>query len=149
MALGDQRLDGRGHEQVEVADAVGVHLAVAAEHDDRHAAGLDLVHQAPGERLRQAREQHHAVARDRRDAAVELELVALVGEGADEADLAAHVVALDEQRRADDEDVDAEGAGELGGLAVDAAIDVDLAAVGLVAQDLARGAATCPGRRPS
>ena len=89
--------------------------------------------------------QHHPVARDRRDAAVELELVALVGEGPDEPDLAAHVVTLDEQRRSDDQDIDAEGAGELGGLAVDPAVDVDLAAMRLVAQDLARGQQLVPG----
>ena len=53
VALRDERL-GRGRdEQVVVADAVGVHLAVAAEHDDRDAAGLDLVHEPPGEVLRQ------------------------------------------------------------------------------------------------
>ena len=45
VALDDERLDRRRHEQVVVADAVGVHLAVAAEHDDRDAAGLDLVHE--------------------------------------------------------------------------------------------------------
>ena len=56
VPLDDERLDGRRHQQVVVADAVGVHLAVAAEHDDRHAAGLDLVHQPPGEVLRQRRE---------------------------------------------------------------------------------------------
>ncbi len=45
VALAHERL-GRGRdEQVVVADAVGVHLAVAAEHDDGHAAGLDLVHE--------------------------------------------------------------------------------------------------------
>ena len=73
-----------------------------------------------------------------RHAAVEGVLVALVGERADEADLAAHVVALDEQRRSDDEDVDAEPAGELGGLAVDPAVDVDLATERPVAEQVAR-----------
>ena len=91
--------------------------------------------------LRQTRERGHPVARDRGHAVVEAVLVALVGEGPDQPDLAAHVAALDEQRRADDEDVDPLRAGDLGGLAVDPAVDVDLAAVGLVAQDLARGAA--------
>ena len=41
------------------------------------------------------------------------------------------------QRRADDEDVDAEPADELRGLAVDPAIDVDLAAERLVAEQVA------------
>ena len=88
--------------------------------------------------LGQGRERDHPVARDRRHAVVEGELVALVGERPDEPDLAAHVVALDEQGRADDEDVDPEDARELGGLAVDPAIDVDLAAVRLVAEHVAR-----------
>ena len=83
--------------------------------------------------------RHHLVARDRLDAVVERVLVALVGERPDQPDLAAHVVALDPQRRPDDEDVDAEPADELGGLAVDAAVDVDLATERLVAQQLARG----------
>ena len=91
----------------------------------------------------------HPVARDRRHAAVEPELVALVGQRPDEPDLAAHVVALDEQRRPDDEDVGPERPGELGGLAVDAAVDVDLRAVGLVRQ-VARGRpGACPWPRPS
>ena len=51
--------------------------------------------------------------------------------------------------RADDEDVDAEPAGELGGLAVDPAIDVDLATERLVAQQLARRQQLVAGRRPS
>ena len=76
-------------------------------------------------------------------------LVALVGERPDEPDLAGHVVALDEQRRADDEDVDAEPARELGGLAVDPAIDVDLAAERLVAQQVARRQQLVLRRRPS
>ena len=150
VALDDERLDGRRHQQVVVADAVGVDLAVAAEHDHRDAARLDLVHQAAGERASgRRRERDHPVARDRRHAVVEPVLVALVGERPDEPDLAAHVAALDEQRRADDEDVDAERADELGGLAVDAAIDVDLAAVRLVAEQLARGAGASSRRRPS
>ena len=66
-------------------------------------------------------------------------LVALVGERLDQADLAAHVATLGEQRRADDEDVDAERADELGRLAVDAAVDVDLAAEDLVGEQLAGG----------
>ena len=47
--------------------------------------------------------------------------------------------ALDPQDRPDDEHVDAEPADELGRLAVDAAVDVDLGAVRLVRQVLARG----------
>ena len=148
-ALDDDRLGRRRDEQVVVADAVGVHLAAAAEHDDRHAIGLDLVREALGEMLGQRGEGHHPIARDGRHAAVERVLVALVGEGADEPDLAAHVVALDEQRRADDEDVDAEPAGELGGLAVDPAVDVDLAAERLVAEQVARREQLLPWRRPS
>ena len=54
-ALDDDRLGRRRDEQVVVADAVGVHLAVAPEHDDRHALGLDLVREALGEVLRAAR----------------------------------------------------------------------------------------------
>src|SRR6185295_11970828 len=64
--------------------------------------------------------------------------VALVGEGPDQADLAGHVAALEPQGGADDQDVDAEATDQLGGLAVDAAVDVDLAAVQLVRQVLAR-----------
>ena len=81
-------VDGR-HQQVVVADPVRVHLAVAAEHDDRDAAGLDLVHEPLGEVLGQRGERDHPVARDRRDAVVERVLVALVGERPDEPDLAA------------------------------------------------------------
>ena len=66
-------------------------------------------------------------------------LVALVGERADQPDLAAHVAALQEQRRPDDEDVRAEAADQLGCLAVHPTVDVDLAAVELVRQELARG----------
>ena len=55
VALDDERLDRRRHQQVVVADAVGVHLAVAAEHDDGDAAGLDLVHEPLGEVLAAAR----------------------------------------------------------------------------------------------
>ena len=73
-------------------------------------------------------ERDHRVARDRRLAVVQAVLVALVGERPDEPDLAAHVAALDPEDRADDEDVDPEPADELGRLAVDAAVDVDLAA---------------------
>ena len=138
-----------GHEQVVVTDAVGVDLAVAAEHDDGHAIGLDLVHEPLREVLRQRGEGDHPIARDGRHAAVEGVLVALVGEGADEPDLAAHVVALDEQRRADDEDVDPEPAGELGGLAVDPAVDVDLAAERLVAEQVAGREQLVAWRRPS
>ena len=49
VSFDDERLDRRRHQQVVVADAVGVDLAVAAEHHDRHAAGLDLVHEPLGE----------------------------------------------------------------------------------------------------
>ena len=54
-ALDDDRLGRRRDEQVVVADAVGVHLAAATEHDDRHALGLDLVRESLGEVLRAAR----------------------------------------------------------------------------------------------
>ena len=87
---------------------------------------------------RQLGERDHLVARDRRHAVVEPVLVALVGEGPHEPDLAAHVPALDPQHRADDEDVDAQPADELGRLAVDPAVDVDLGAVGLVREVVAR-----------
>ncbi len=64
-------------------------------------------------------------------------LVALVGEGAHEPDLPAHVVALDPQGRAHDEHVDRLGARELGRLAVDPAVDVDLATDCPVTEQLA------------
>ncbi len=48
-------------------------------------------------------------------------------------------MALDEQGGSDDEDVDTETAGEFGGLAVDPAVDVDLATERLVAEQAARG----------
>ena len=85
----------------------------------------------------------HLVARDRRLALVALERIALVGERPDQADLAAHVVALLEQGRADDEHVDPEAADELRGLAVDPAVDVDLAPEGQVAQQLVGARRSC------
>jgi len=77
---------------------------------------------------------HHRVPGDRWLAVVQAVLVALVGKRADEPDLAPHVAALDPEHGADDQDVDAEPADELGRLAVDAAVDLDLAFDGLWAR---------------
>ena len=67
-----------------------------------------------------------------------LVLVALVGERPHE-DLAAHVPPGDPEHGADDEDVDPEpAADELGRLAIDPAVDVDLGTVRLVLEVVAR-----------
>ena len=139
VAPDHERLHARGHQQVVIANAVRVHPALAAEHDDGHASRLDLLHEPFPDMQRQRREAHHLVARDGWHAVVERELVTLVGERADQPDLASHVVALDEQRGTDDEDVDAEAAGEFGRLTVDPAVDVHLTPECLVAEQAARG----------
>src|SRR5439155_22113091 len=122
--------------QVVLANSVRMDGAVAPEHDNRDAAGLDLVHQPAGEMLWQRRKGDHSIAWDRRHASIEFVLITLVGEGLDQPDLAAHVPAPGKQRRADDQDIGTKSADQLGRLPVDAAIDMDLPAVDLVAEQI-------------
>ncbi len=126
-------------QEVVVADAVRVQVAVRPEHHDRHVAALDRVAERAGEVARQLRKADHLVTGSGRHAAIPLVREPLVGQGPHQADLASLVATLREQRRPHDEHVRPQPAHQLRRLAVHAAVHVDLAAPRLVGKEVAGG----------